>query len=203
MKRYERFSELLMLLFLCATGCATKVPVQPAAAGQPALAPSRDARFAIRNQGYGLFYSLMSDEKNVSKLLLIKKEKSDLGDLIRDISRVSGEIAAQLEAFQKADPHVHLEFTGLPKAEQETRDLIGKTRAKELIGKGGEKFEVRILLTQSEALAYGTHLAVIVQNMETDAARKKFLGEASAKLGELHQRVINLFHARWREPVEK
>jgi hypothetical protein len=203
MKRFERFSPLVVLLILCATGCATKAPAPPAPARQSAVEPSQDAQFAIRNQGYGLFYSLMSDEKNVSKLLLIKKEKTDVGDLIRDISLVTGEIAARLEAFQKEDPHVHLEFTGLPKAEQETRDLISKTRAKELIGKGGEKFEVRILLTQSEALAYGTHLAVIVQNMETNPTRKRFLGDSSAKLGALHQRVINLFHARWREPVGK
>ena len=38
----------------------------------------------------------MSDEKNVSKLLLIKREKTDVGDLIRDISRVTGEIATTL-----------------------------------------------------------------------------------------------------------
>ncbi|MDB6040009.1 MAG: hypothetical protein JWM99_3850, partial [Verrucomicrobiales bacterium] len=126
MKHFERFGKLAILLILCATvpaGCATKSPAQPASA------PSPDAQFAVRNQGYGLFYSLMSDEKNVSKLLLIKKEKTDVGDLIRDISRVTGEIATQLEAFEKADPHVHLKFTGLPKAEQETRDLISKTRA--------------------------------------------------------------------------
>jgi hypothetical protein len=200
MKYFERFHKFAVALIVCATllgGCATKPPAQPAAA------PSLDAQFAMRNQGYGLLYSLVSDEKNVSKLLLIKKEKSDLGDLIRDISRLTGEMAAQLEAFEKADPHLHLNFTGLPKAEQETRDLIGKTRAKELISKGGEKFEVRLLLTQSEALSYGTHLAVIVQSMEGGAARKKFLGDSSAKLGELHQRVIDLFHARWREPVGK
>lgn len=200
MNYFERFGKFAILLILCAAipvGCATK-PAAPSAS-----TPSPDTQFAVRNQGYGLFYSLMSDEKNVSKLLLIKKEKSDVGDLIREISRVTGEIAAQLEAFEKTDPHVHLKFTGLPKAEQETRDLISKTRAKELISKGGEKFEVRILLTQSEALSYGTHLAVIVQNMETDAVRRKFLGDSSAKLGELHQRVINLFHARWREPLGK
>jgi hypothetical protein len=145
----------------------------------------------------------MSDEKDVSKLLLIKKEKSDVGELIRDIARASAEAAAQLEAYSKADPHLHLKMTGLPAAEQQTRDLISKTKAKELISKGGEKFEVRILLSQSEALTYGSHLAVVVQTMETDPARKKFLGETSQKLAALHQRVIDLFHARWREPASK
>jgi hypothetical protein len=94
-------------------------------------------------------------------------------------------------------------MTGLPKAEEQTRDLISKTTAKELLSKGGEKFEVRILLTQSEALRYGSHLALVVQTMETEPERKKFLGETSQKLAALHQRVIDLFHARWNEPTTK
>jgi len=94
-------------------------------------------------------------------------------------------------------------MAGLPQAEQQTRDLISKTRAKELLSKKGENFEVRILLTQSEALTYGSHLAAIVQNMETEPVRKKFLGEISERFARLHQQLIDLFHTRWREPAAK
>ncbi len=230
MSRFEKLRKafyLFPLLGALFAGCATKPPQQTTtpqetkvpAQTKPALqtktypqtkAPLRplggsaqDLQFVRRNQGYSLFYGLMSDEKNVSKLLLIKKEQSDVGDLIRDIARASGEIAKQLESFARADSHLFLKMPGLPIAEQQTRDLIGKTRAKELITKGGEKFEVRILLTQSEALTYGSHLAVIVQSMETDPGRKQFMSEASQKLAALHQRIIDLFHARWREPATK
>jgi hypothetical protein len=86
-------------------------------------------------------------------------------------------------------------------AEKETRDLISKTRAKELITKSGEKFELRILLTQSEALTYGAHLAVVVQSHESDPQRKKFLADTSQRLQELHQAVIDLMHERWRMPT--
>jgi len=162
-----------------------------------------DREFAARNQGYSLLYSLMADEKDVSKVLWIKKEKSDVGELIREIARTSAEAVKQLEAYAKADPHLQLKMTGLPQAEQQTRDLISKTRAKELLSKKGENFEVRILLTQGEALTYGSHLAAIVQNMETEPVRKRFLGEVSEKFARLHQRLIDLFHTRWREPIAR
>jgi hypothetical protein len=188
-------------------GCATVPEQNQKAVDKPATAaaaaPSEDAHLAIRNQGYSLLYQLMADEKNVSKILLIKKEQSDVGDLIKKIAEVTGNAAKQLEAFEKADPHLHLKMDGLPVAEKQTRDLISKTRARELITKTGEKFELRILLTQSDALTYGAHLAVVVQSHETDEQRKKFLGETSQRLQELHQALIDLMHARWQMPVAR
>lgn len=181
-------------------GCATKPAAAPKA---EVAAESQDSKFAIRNQGYSLLYKLLSDEKNLSKLLLIKKENSDVGELIKKIAQTSGEAAKQMENFSKADPHLHLNMDGLPAAEKETRDLIGKTRAKELITKTGEKFELRILLTQSEALTYGAHLAVVAQSHETDEQRKAFLGQTSQRLQDLHQGVIDLMHARWQTPARR
>jgi hypothetical protein len=185
-----------MLLFVVTQGCATK----PASSTPPPAA--EDSRLAIRNQGYSLLYQLMSDEKDVSKLLIIKKENSDVGDLVKKIAQTCGAAAKQMEAFSKSDPHLHNRMDGLPQAEKETRDLIGKTRAKELITKTGDKFELRLLLTQSEALTYGAHLALVVQSHETDPARQKFLGDLSSQLQELHQALIDLMHTRWRSPAK-
>jgi hypothetical protein len=174
-------------------GCATAPKLET-------VAHSEDARLAVRNQGYTLLHRLMADEGNVSKLLLIKKEQEDLGKLIKRIADVTGEAAKQLEAFSKADGHLHLEMDGLPLVEKETRDSIAKVRARELVTKGGQKFELRILLTQAEALTYGAHLAAVLQRHETDQVRRKFLGETSQKLQELHQAVIDLMHTRWDTP---
>jgi hypothetical protein len=182
-------------------GCATKPAASASGADAPPAPRSQDSQFAIRNQGYSLLYKLLSDEKDISKILIIKKEQSDVGDLIKKIAQTTGQTAKQLDAFSKADPHLHLNMEGLPVAEKETRDLISKTRAKELITKSGEKFELRILLTQSEALTYGAHLAVVVQSHESDPQRKKFLADTSQRLQELHQAVIDLMHERWRMPT--
>jgi hypothetical protein len=185
-------SLLLLLLSACATP-PTKPP-------PPAEVTAEDQRFAIRNQGYSLLFQLLSDEANVSKLLIIKKESTDLGALVKDISRISAGAAKQIETFSKADPHLHLKMTGLPIVEQQTRDLMGKSKAKELISKTGEKFEVRIILSQAEALSYGAHLAAAIIPNETDPQRKKLLGKISEDYQQLHQRIIDLIHSRWRAP---
>jgi hypothetical protein len=190
---------LALLLGIVLTGCATKSPT----VAPKTNVPSRDSRLAIRNQGYSLLYKLLSDEKNVSKLLVVKNENSDVGELIKKIARTTGEAAKELEAFAKGDPHLHLNMDGLPAAEKETRELIAKTRAKELITKTGEKFEMRILLTQIEAMSYGAHLAVVAQSHETDESRRKFLGDVSQQLQELHQAIIDLMHERWQMPTRR
>jgi hypothetical protein len=182
-----------LLITIAFAGCAT-LPKSEAP-------KSDDAALAIRNQGYTLLYNLMSDEKNVAKLLLIKKEQADLGELLKRISKVTGEVADGLEKLSKADGHLHLNLDGLPAIEKETRDSIAKTRAKELIAKGGQKFELRILLTQAEALTYGAHIAAVLQRHESEETRRKFLAETSQKLQELHQAVIDLMHTRWDTPA--
>ena len=188
------FRTLLALLLLA--GCAT-----PPQSTTPPIT-SRDQQFGIRNQGYSLLHSLLADEQNVSKLLLIKNENPDLGALIKDISRVSKEAAAQIEKFSKNDPHLHLDMPGLPLVEQQTRDSIGKTKAKELVTKAGQKFEVRIILSQAEALTYGAHLALVTAAHDSDPTRQQFLRKTSEELHALHQRIINLIHARWDSPAK-
>jgi hypothetical protein len=96
-----------------------------------------------------------------------------------------------------------LNIDGLPIAEKETRELIAKSRAKELVTKTGEKFELRILLTQIEAMSYGAHLAVAAQSHETDESRRKFLGDLSQQLQDLHQSIIDVMHARWQMPAQR
>src|SRR5437868_15190116 len=97
----------ICLMALC--GCATPAPQKEskdasAPAAVVASAASEDSRLAIRNQGYSLLYELLDDEKNVSKLLIIKKEQSDVGDLIKKIADASGAAAKQMEVFSKSDP---------------------------------------------------------------------------------------------------
>jgi hypothetical protein len=197
-----REAVLIIMTAAFLTGCATQPAAKSPKDPPPpiAAAASEDARLAIRNQGYSLLYKLLNDEKDVSKLLIIKKEPSDAADLIKKIADISSEAAKQLQALAKADPHLHLDIDGLPVAEQETRDLIAKTHTKELLTKGGEKFELRFLLTQIEALTYGAHLAVVVQNHETDENRRKILANISQQYQDLHQALIDLMHARWQMP---
>jgi len=194
------FKGAAAICVLILTGCASSPPQTAARAQEKSSATSEDQSFGLRNQGFSLLYQLLSDEKNLSKLLLIKKEQADTGELLREISEVAGAAVKQMDAFAKADPHLHLDMAGLPAVEAEARELISKTDAKELITKGGEKFEVRILITQADSLRYGAALATATSNHDSDTARKAFLADTTRRLEELHQKLIDLLHARWRMP---
>src|SRR6266568_5356379 len=79
---------------------------------------------SAHGHGYALLYDLMGDERNVSKLLIVKRGRPELGILIKRISNICGEAHEQLEKFAKAYPQVDLKDQGLPAAEIETRKEI-------------------------------------------------------------------------------
>ena len=75
-------------------------------AGQPAAAAERTERLPpdqIGDHGYALLFALLGDEKDVSKLRIIKHEAEELKNLTKEISRVCGEAHKKIEAFGKAD----------------------------------------------------------------------------------------------------
>ena len=140
--------------------------------------------------GYALIYDLMGDERNVSKLLIVKRGHPELGTLIKRISSICGEAQKQLETFAKTDPRVDLKDLGLPAAEIETRKEISRTRGKELLAANGKEFELQLLLNQNEALTYGSHLAEVVARGEESSTRAEFLRKLSGDLGKQRQRVV-------------
>jgi hypothetical protein len=66
-----------------------------------------------------------------------------------------------LESLAKNDPTLNLHALQLPPGEIATRDAMSKTMEHELLFTSGEKFELHLLLTQTTALDYGSHLAKI------------------------------------------
>jgi hypothetical protein len=77
-----------------------------------------------------------------------------------------------------------------------TRSAISKTDEHELLSTpGGEKFELRLLLTQTDALNYGSHLAkVAAENSPSPEQQKKFAALGTALNSRL-QEVIAKLHA--------
>jgi hypothetical protein len=149
------------------------------------------------NHGYALLFDLLGDEKNVSKLLIIKRERSELKEVIKTISHTAGEAHKQLEKFGKADAKLNLKDKGLPAAETATRESIGKAKAKELLTDKGKDFELKLLLSQNEALSYGEHLALTAAAKETNPQRLQFLQNLARDLGQLRQRVVGILGAHY------
>ena len=194
------FRLLPLLIFLC--GCAS---FHETSSTTPAQSNAQDSwNSPLQNtHGYALLFELLGDEKNVSKLLIIKRERAELRDLIRDIARRCGQAHEELERFAKADPALNLKTNGLPAVEIGTRGAIGKTKAKQLLTESGKEFELRLLIAQHEALTYGSHLSATVAKAETNAQRAQFLRRLSSDLEVLENRVTSMLLANYNWPQQQ
>jgi len=191
----QRIAALLALSILC--GCAG---LHSASEEEPAQAYSTHTHSADDSHGNALLFGLLGDEKDVSKLLIIKRERAELRDLIRAISETTGRAHAQLEKFAKADRFLNIKDNGLPPAEVEARKTIAKARTKELLTESGKEFEVRLLLSQDEALVYGAHLADAALKGEKNQERAQFLRQLSNDLTNFQQRVTAMLSSNYNWP---
>lgn len=176
--------RLLLLTILVATGWSGCVGLQPAPKPGSAEANS------VRNNSYSLLFQLLDDEKNVSKILIIKKESTALNQLIKSISAAAGAATGKLTQFAKEDSSINLKDLALPAGEVRTRASVSSATTKELVGSSGAKFELTLLLTQAEALNYGRHLALVAAAAEGNPDRARYLRELSGTLKDLHERVV-------------
>jgi hypothetical protein len=182
---------LLALVAVVQFGCRTAQ--QPVSVTQSS--PSNAA-----NQAHALLFGLLGDERNVSKLLIIKRERPEMRALIQEISERAGKAHKELEAFAKSDRTLNLKDQGLPNAEVHTRNAIAKARAKELLTESGKEFELRLLLTQNEALTYGAYLAATAAASDTDPARRQMLQQLSTDLLQLQKKTGDMLLKNYTRP---
>jgi hypothetical protein len=147
---------------------------------------------STRNNCYSLLHQLLNDEKDVSVLRFIKPEHSDLKNLMKRIATTSGTGAALLEKFAKDDPSIRLDDIRLPPGELATRDAIASAKQKELLGQTGDTFELTLLLTQTEALIYASHLAKVAGENEPQPDRARALAGVSQDMENLYHEVFAL-----------
>ena len=180
---------LLSFLALVLCGCAT----QHRSTADLQSRVSRDqVTLDTRNNAYSLLYELLSEEKDVSKILIIKREGKELNRFIKEVATTSGDAAAQLKRFREMDGSLELDATLLPPGEAATRDAIAKTKTKALLGSSGLAFERALLLTQIEALSYGSHLAKVSATHDANSARSEYLQSLSQTLNRYYLEAVEL-----------
>src|SRR5277367_3895407 len=69
----------------------------------PASPASDDNKTELRNNAASLLVDLLDQEKDVSKILIIKRPSVEIGRLIKSISKTAGDGSDQLEALTKND----------------------------------------------------------------------------------------------------
>jgi len=151
---------------------------------------------STRNNCYSLLHQLLAEQKNVSLLRFIKSENADVKILVKQIATTSATGATLLEKFAKDDPTINLDDIRLPPGETDTRDAIASTKEKELLEQSGDRFELTLLLTQTEALSYGWHLAAVASLNEAQPDRARALVGIAVDMDKLYQQVFALLLSR-------
>ena len=145
---------------------------------------------ATRNNCYSLLHQLLDEQKDVSILRFIKREHTDVRELVKKIAANSAAGAKLLEVFARHDPSLKLDDLRLPPGETATREAIGSTKEKELLSQTGDEFELTLLLTQTEALSYAWHLAQVAGENESQPDRARALAGVSQDMRQLYQEVF-------------
>ena len=145
---------------------------------------------STRNNCYSLLHQLLDEQKDVSILRFIKREHSDVKNLVKRIATTSGTGAKLLEEFARHDPSIKLDDIRLPPGEASTRDAIASTKQKELLSQTGDEFELTLLLTQTEALSYAWHLAKVAGENEPQPERARALAGVSKDMENLYREVF-------------
>ena len=95
----------------------------------------------VRNNSASLLAQLFDQEKNVSKVLIIKHGSHELSALIKAISTTAADEAKRLKGLAKYDPTLDLNRQDLPIGEKATREAEGKTEEHTLLFSSGADFE--------------------------------------------------------------
>lgn len=124
---------------------------------------------ALLGNSASLLADLLNNEKNLNKILLIKGHSRELGELVDAISHAAADGEDQLKALAQRDPALNLKALELPSGEQAARKAMAKTKEHELLFSAGDNFAFNLLVTQTDALNYGSHLAAIVADNAPDS----------------------------------
>jgi hypothetical protein len=175
-------------------GCSTTGPASSSAAPAPAPATAghtqeADDKMQVRNNASSLLEQLLDQEKNVSKVLIIKHGSRELSGLIRAISTAASDGAKRLKGLAQDDPTLDLGRQELPVGEKASRDAIGRTEEYDLLMSSGTDFEFTLLLTQAQALNYGSHLAKVAADNSADPKEAEALLAMSRTLDQLLTQV--------------
>jgi hypothetical protein len=194
MLRKESFGKILLTAgILAMTGCAAHTPPAGESASQSSGAQPQDGgTIHAKYEGYSLLYRLMSDESDVNKILIIKDVDPALKAVVGQIAETCSNAKERFDEYQKQDGHSEFDVPDLPRVEQEARDLEAKMDEKELVFSSGKAFELRLILTQLQAMRYGQQLCNALVPIELDPQRKAVLSNLGSELGAYHDRLAEM-----------
>jgi hypothetical protein len=173
----------LLLGVLASSACAASKPQEP---------PRDGAGHRTIAEGYSLLYGIVSQQKDLKKLLLIKIESDPVDRAISAIADYAGELTAKLEDMAARYPALTVETQFLPEVEVKTRESIAAEAQDTFLSKSGKEFERELLLKQRSALEQEQHMAKVMVTIETAEERRAFWRGVEKRFGALRGDVDGL-----------
>jgi hypothetical protein len=143
----------------------------------------------IRNNAASLLDDLLGQEKNLSKILIIKHPPAAVGQLLKAISKEAGDGHDKLQALAKANSSLNLQVMQLPPGEVAARAADAKEQEHQLLSSSGTKFAFAVLLTQYQALSYGSNLAKVAADNSSSADESKEFQGLNTRFNNLLEQV--------------
>jgi hypothetical protein len=154
--------------------------------------PFVGGRYRTRNEGYSLLYELITKQRDVDKILILKHASGRTATEIKEIAQTFRQAQERFDAFARQDSSLSFKAEHLPSLEVKARDSIQSTSTKNLLFSTGKDFELRLLLTQAQALDYVSHLAVVLEDREDNKQRALILDEFSKQCDQHYKNVLQL-----------
>ena len=180
-----RITLLMLILALVACNGYATVPVSHTDGTRESL-----------NEGYAILHATLGDEQYLKTIRLAKtivtfKSISEpTRHIIDDIAQTSSDALEDLEQLASLSPEILFDAGMDGQIEQKTRRALRITTAKEFLT-SKENFEVLLLISQTQALRFISHLARELSDIETNTRRKVWLVTLSDRFEALYRRVLS------------
>jgi hypothetical protein len=148
------------------------------------------------NVGYDILRDTLRDEQHLKTIrytktiVTFKSISEDTEQVIDDIAQTSAVALKELEQLASLTPRIIFDINGAGQIEQMTRDALRITTAKEFLT-SKEDFEVRLIVSQTQALRFISHVTKELSDIETNTKRKEWLGMISEQFENLYLRVLS------------
>ena len=185
-----KWPVLFLLCGLCGCQSVLHINGRPDAANLAPLKKKAPDRTTCNNAA-SLLYALLSNEQNLSRLLIIKSAPPELTQLVKTISETAGDTVKSLEAMAAADHGLKLNRQSMPPGDAAARAASGKDAQHLLLHSSGKDLEFQLLLTQVQAMDYGAHLAKVAAQNDADLNRARQFSNIGNQLESLYQLVTD------------
>ncbi len=173
---------LSMLLAACGQPHEHAVPVQ----GQ---VPARDA-------GYSVLRKMLGDEQHLKTLRVAKSvvTLNNVSDptrrLIDDIAAASSTGLDRLDGIAALKPRISFDSSCSSMLDRAMLDPMRLSTAKDLLMASGDEFEIRLVVSQVQALRMISELAGELRDLDPNVQRQVWLQELSGQYAALYKRAV-------------